>query len=69
MMLSKADLKALTGYVRASAQARWLRRHGWRFEVNALGDPVVAVAEFNRHMVGGKKTAATQEPDFDAING
>jgi hypothetical protein len=36
-----------------------------------LGAPVVALAEFNRHMVGGKSAAALQEPDFkwDAISG
>jgi hypothetical protein len=61
--------KALTGYVRAYAQIRWWRHHGWKFAVNALGDPVVAVAEFERHMVGGKKAASSQEPDFSAING
>jgi hypothetical protein len=39
--------------------------------VNALGAPVVALAEFNRHMVGGRSATAPQEPDFnwDAING
>jgi hypothetical protein len=67
MILSKADLKTLTGYVRASAQVRWLRRHGWRFVVNALGEPVVAQAEFNRQMVGGK-LVSTQEPDFRNVN-
>jgi hypothetical protein len=70
MILSQADIKALTGYVRASAQVRWLRHHGWKFAVNALGDPIVALAEFNRHLVGGK-AAGIQEPNFDwdAING
>lgn len=68
MILARSDVKALTGYVRASAQARWLRKHGWRFTVNALGEPIVAQAEFNRHMVGGK-TAQQQEPDFERING
>lgn len=67
MILSPDDLKGLTGYVRASAQVRWLRRHGWRFTVNALGLPVVALAEFNRHMVGGRATK--QEPHFEALNG
>ena len=67
MILPHSDLKDLTGYVRASAQARWLRKHGWRFTVNALGDPVVALAEFNRHMVGGR--TKSQEPDFQGING
>lgn len=66
MLLTAADLQQLTGYVRASAQARWLRRHGWRFTVNALGQPVVALAEFNRRMVGGK--VATQEPNWGALD-
>jgi hypothetical protein len=71
VILESSDIEQLTGYVRSSAQARWLRRHGWRFTVNALGAPVVALAEFNRHMVGGKSASAPQEPDFNwnAING
>lgn len=67
MLLSDADLVALTGYVRQSAQVAWLQHHGWRFTVNALGKPVVALAEFNRRLVGGKTTS--QEPDWSAING
>lgn len=68
MILPASEIKTLTGYVRASAQVRWLRRHGWRFTVNALGDPIVALAEFNRHLVGGK-AASVQEPNWDAMNG
>lgn len=68
MIIAASDLKAVTGYVRASAQVRWLRSHGWRFTVNALGEPIVALAEFNRHMVGGKP-AENQEPNFEGING
>lgn len=67
MFLSDTDLRILTGYCRCSAQARWLRRHGYRFTVNGLGAPVVALAELNRHMVGGR--AAKQEPNFEAMNG
>jgi len=67
MILAEAELCKVTGYRRASAQARWLRRNGWRFTVNALGVPVVAVAEFNRHLVGGR--AALHKPDYGAING
>lgn len=67
MILAQSDLVTLTGYVRASAQARWLRKHGWRFTVNGLGQPIVAQAEFNRHMVGGK-AAQQQEPNFEGIN-
>jgi hypothetical protein len=68
LILARSDLEALTGYVRASAQIRWLRRNGWRFVVNALGNPVVAQAEFDRHLVGGKRPPPTQEPNWDAIN-
>ena len=67
MLLAASEIRQVTGYARPSAQARWLRRHGWKHTVNALGEPVVAVAEFNRHLVGG--SAARQEPDFGAING
>ena len=67
MILSPSDLVSLTGYVRGSAQARWLRRHGFKFTINALGAPVVAQAEFNRQLVGGR--ASHQEPDFEALHG
>jgi uncharacterized protein DUF4224 len=68
VILPQSDIKALTGYVRVSAQIRWLRRHGWRFTVNGLGQPIVAIAEFNRHMVGGKATQR-QEVNLEGING
>jgi hypothetical protein len=67
MFLSASDRETLTGYKRASAQVRWLRHNGWKFTVNALGEPVVALAEFNRRMVGGK--IAAQEPNWDALHG
>lgn len=66
-MLSDSDLRKLTGRTQPAAQARWLQRHGWRFTVNALGKPVVALAEFNRRMIGG--SAARKEPDWGALNG
>lgn len=67
MIVPRSVVQELTGYVRASAQIRWLRKHGWRFTVNALGRPIVFVAEANRHNVGGK-AAKNQEPDFEGIN-
>lgn len=66
MILAQSELRGLTGYERPSAQARWLRRQGWRFTVDRLGRPVVAAAEFNRHLVGGR--AARQEPDWSQLN-
>jgi hypothetical protein len=66
MFLSRDEIKALTGYVRASAQIRWLTRHGYLFAVNALGHPVVALAEANRKLVGDFKIRS--EPNWAAIN-
>ncbi len=37
MFLAEQDLRDLTGRCRPSAQARWLRRHGYRFETDADG--------------------------------
>jgi hypothetical protein len=68
MILAPSEIQQLTGYVRASAQVRWLRSHGWRFTVNALGAPVVAQAEFNRRMVGGK-AAKSEDVNLEGING
>jgi Domain of unknown function (DUF4224) len=68
MMLSSDEIKALTGYTRSSAQIRWLRRNGWRFVVNALGQPIVATAEFDRHLVGGRKAAPRQDVNLEGIN-
>ena len=69
MIIGRADLNALTGYSRASAQIRWLRRNGWRFTVSGLGDPIVARSEFERLLVGGARNGGRQEPDIGAING
>lgn len=65
MFLTPAELQTLTGRQRPSAQVRWLRDHGYRLTVNALGEPVVAIAEANRKLVGGTKTH--QEPNWDAL--
>lgn len=67
MLLTDQEVKDLTECKQKAAQIRWLHRHGWRFTVGSLGRPRVAVAEFNRHMVGGR--ANKQEPDYTGLNG
>ena len=37
MFLTAAELADLTGYVRPSAQVRWLRANGYRFEIGGDG--------------------------------
>ncbi len=69
MFLTPPELVRLTGYVRSSAQIRWLRKNGWRFTVNGLKEPVVAVAESARKLVSGERTTGQHEPNFEALNG
>ena len=68
MILSALQLQQLTGYRQRSAQVRWLVRNGWRFTVNGLGHPIVAEAEFNQRLVGGR-SASSQQPNFGALSG
>ena len=41
MFLTEEELKDLTGYQRPKAIMRWLKEHGYRFEVSAYGWPKV----------------------------
>ena len=68
--MTSDELVALTGFKRPSAQARWLTRNGWKFTVNGLGEPVVAVAEMSRRLVSGAGAAgARKEPNFGVLDG
>lgn len=67
LFLSESDIERLTGKKRPSAQIRWLRHHGWRFEVNGLAKPIVASAEMMIRMSGGAR-AKSSEPNWGALN-
>ncbi len=69
MYLTSQEVQRLTGYVRPSAQIRWLRKNGWRFTVNGLKEPIVAVAESERILVSGQGMSKHHEPNFGALNG
>jgi hypothetical protein len=51
MFLSEGEVVRLTGKKRHSAQIRWLTDRGYKFEVNGLGQPIVAEAEVTRKAV------------------
>ena len=57
----------LTGWKRPSLQIQWLRQHGYKIDVNGLGQPIVAIAEANRKLVGGP-VSRQQEPNWDALS-
>ena len=69
MFLSIEEIIRLTGKRRPSAQIRWLRDHGYRFTVNGLNEPIVAVAESHRKLVGGSGSQRQEEPDWGAMHG
>lgn len=61
MLLSQNDLIELTDYELAAYQIKWLREHGWKFDVGASGRPKVSRAYFEQRM--GVVTQDV-EPDF-----
>lgn len=70
LFLSEIDIHQLTGLRRPKAQCKWLRRHGWKYDVNALGLPVVAIAEAERKLVGNPiKQSAGKEPNWGNLDG
>jgi len=68
MFLTPDHVAELTGRKRTRGQIAWLREHGWRFEINAAGRPVVLIAEMERHLLGNaKQTKIVTEPRFDVL--
>lgn len=62
--LDDAELEQLTGRSRRQAQIRWLRDHGFAFEVNARGAPVVA-RRYAEQRLGVGQQAERPKPDVD----
>jgi hypothetical protein len=65
LWLTDNELHELTGYVRASCQARWLHENGIRCFVNALGKVRVP-----RDAVTGlpvSRQSKPTEPDFSKV--
>lgn len=63
--LNQSDLVQLTGRKRHSAQTRWLSEHGYRFDVNAIGHPVVLWAALERKLAPSKSSRTA--PNFRAV--
>jgi hypothetical protein len=69
MFLSEEDLCRLTGRKRHSAQIRWPREHGYRFDANGLKQPIVAAAEVARKLVGATALSRKTEPRWEQMHG
>lgn len=64
--LTKEELQEITGFVKHTAQACWLRAQGFTFKLRADGMPIVSRMHFEDIMAGlGCSTTAHEvEPDF-----
>ena len=63
LFLTRDELEELTGYVRPSAQIRWLRENAVRHFVAAGGHPRVPRSEIDVQA----PPARTVKPDFEAL--
>ena len=67
MFLTDDEVPTLTGYQLAGWQIRWLKSHGWRFEVSATGRPVIARAYVEQRMGGSQQAASGVSLNLEAI--
>lgn len=58
MFLTDTELIELTGWRRVFDQRRWLKAHGWKFEISGIGRPVV----MRRHAEQKMLDAADAKP-------
>lgn len=65
VFLMKEDLEKLTGLKRPARQCQWLAHHGYRFDVNAAGRPVVLMSAVEQKL--GPTQHPRQTPNFDAL--
>lgn len=67
MFLSVDEVATLTGLKSTGRQVGWLRTKGWRFELNAIGRPIVARRYAEKMLGCGPEHEATHRPNFAAL--
>jgi len=67
--LTTEELQGITGFKKASAQVRALRRMGFQFITRADGSPLVSRAHFELLLCGLPIAGSidTDEPDFSSL--
>jgi hypothetical protein len=66
-LLTPDEVNEITGFKLNRLQVDWLHRKGWRFEVNAVGRPVIA-RKYAEKMLGcGDESAVVARPNFAAL--
>lgn len=67
LFLSSDELRELTDLKLASAQIRWLQKHGYPFEIGASGKPKVLRSYLLNRFQNFQDSKSCREPNFDAI--
>lgn len=68
MFLSKEEIIDLTGCKQGHKQIKWLSQHAYKFEVSAIGKPIVLKSHIEERLSGlSSKFKASQEPDFSSF--
>lgn len=67
--LTFEEIREITGRVKATAQIRWLRQHGFTVLPRADGKPLVSRAHFEAKMGGHLSQSKPQvyEPDYSTL--
>ena len=67
MFLTPEEVWTLTGLKNAGRQVGWLRTKGWRFELNAMGRPIIARTYAETMLGCGPEFGSTARPNFSAL--
>lgn len=69
LFLSTDEVVTLTGFRLPSRQVEWLKRKGWRFELNGNRQPIIA-RKYAEKMLGcGSSDGPAFAPNFAALQG
>jgi len=69
LFLNLEELEVLTGFKTPARQVNWLRKKGWRFEVNGNRRPIVA-RKYAEKMLGcGMPEEQGYKPNYSALMG
>ena len=68
LSLTPLQLRELTGRAYKTKQVDWLASHGWKFELNCFGQPVVSLDYYKLRMGSAQEAdQATTQPNWGAL--
>lgn len=68
MFLSRDDIISLTGRKRLKSQTQWLFEHGFKFEINSAGVPVVLRSVVQKRLGEKPEPPPVPQPRFERLH-